>query len=339
MPSLSVRRLILASVVAVAASGLAVPHTAPPPLIRTAATTVGKRDRPSIAELDRRITVAARRLEAIVEQYNDSRDDLRANLARQRTLGSQIGPMARDLERRQALVGDMADQTYRRTVNGPGVALFGSADPHQFIGKLLFLHELATDQQHAVDDLRTLRRQVTDTRTVLTALAARQRRTQMQLAARRTMVEGQIAALKQMRNVAYGGGSRYDKVFDFPAPPDLSGAAGQVVAFAFAQLGKPYSWGADGPGAYDCSGLTLAAWRRAGVSLPHNAARQYGATARLDRSQARPGDLVFFYNRISHVGVYIGNGMMIHAPEYGERVRIAPVDSQPIHGFGRPGNS
>ena len=295
-----------------------------------------RRDRPTVAELDRRIAAAARRLEVIVEQYNESRDDLRTNLARQRTLGSRIGPMTEDLQQRQELIGGMAGQTYRRTVRGPAVALFGSDDPRQFIGKLLVLHQLAAEQQHALTDLATARQRVGDARAMLTALAAQQRRTQAQLAAKRTVVEGEIAALKQMRYVAYGGGSRYAEVFDFPAPPYVAGPAGRVVAFAFAQLGKPYSWGASGPRSYDCSGLTLAAWRKAGVGLPHNAARQYDATAHLNRGDARPGDLVFFYGRISHVGVYIGNGMMIHAPEYGENVRIAPVDSQPIHGFGRP---
>ena len=73
------------------------------------------------------------------------------------------------------------------------------------------------------------------------------------------------------------------------------------------------------------------------MSLPHNAASQYASTSRVNRDQLRPGDLVFFYSPISHVGVYIGGGRMIHAPEFGEHVRVASIDSLPIHGFGRPG--
>jgi cell wall-associated NlpC family hydrolase len=293
-------------------------------------------DRPSISELDKRITAAAHRLEVIVEQFNESRDDLRANLTQQRTLGAQMGPMTADLRQRQRLMSGLAARTYQRTMRGPAIALFSADDPHEFVRKILGLHELAAQQQQAVRDLDAARDRVAGTRISLRQLADQQRRTQNQLAARKDMVEGEIAALKQMRRVAYGGGSRYAEVFNFPAPPELAGAAGKVVAFAFAQLGKPYIWGAAGPRAYDCSGLTLAAWNRAGVALPHNAARQYTVMPHVDRSELKPGDLVFFYGRISHVGVYIGNGMMIHAPEFGEDIRIAPIDQQPIHGFGRP---
>ncbi|MEV7624197.1 C40 family peptidase [Actinoplanes sp. NPDC089786] len=293
-------------------------------------------DRPSTGELDQRITAAAHRLEVIVEQYNESREDLRANLARQRTLGARIGPMTEDLRQRRHLMSGLAARAYQRTVRGPTVALFSADDPHEFVAKIVGLHELAAQQQRAVRDLDLARQRVAGTRITLRRLADQERRAQTQLSARKTLVEGEIAALEQMRRVAYSGGSRYAAVFRFPAPPDLAGAGGKVVAFAFAQLGKPYRWGATGPRAYDCSGLTLAAWERAGVSLPHNAARQHGATAHLDRSDIKPGDLVFFYGRISHVGVYIGDGMMIHAPEFGENIRIAPIDQQPIHGFGRP---
>ena len=322
----SPRRIIVALLLALLAA----------PAIGAPAVATPTADRPTIAELDKRITAAARRLEVIVEQYNDSREDLRTNLTRQRTLGARIGPMTRDLRQRQALMGGLAARTYQRTVRGPTVALFSADDPHEFVSKIIGLHELAAQQQQAVRDLDLARERVARTRTTLRQLAGQQRRTQTQLSARKALVEGEIAALKQMREVAYGAGSRYAEVFNFPAPPHVPGPAGKVVAFAFAQLGKPYSWGAAGPRSYDCSGLTLAAWDRAGVSLPHNAARQYTVMAHLDRSDLKPGDLVFFHGRISHVGIYIGRGMMIHAPEYGEDVRIAPVDLLPIHGFGRP---
>jgi cell wall-associated NlpC family hydrolase len=188
-----------------------------------------------------------------------------------------------------------------------------------------------------VAELREARAKLDTTRHTLGLLALQQRRQQARLSTRKAMVEGQIAALRQMRMVAYGGGSRYGDAADHPTPPYVPGPAGRVVEFAFAQLGKPYRWGAAGPDSYDCSGLTSAAWRAAGVHLPHNAARQYDSIPHLSRGELRPGDLVFFYGRISHVGVYIGNGQMIHAPEYGENVRMASIDSQPLHGFGRPG--
>ncbi|MCI0385314.1 C40 family peptidase [Streptomyces sp. CNQ085] len=112
--------------------------------------------------------------------------------------------------------------------------------------------------------------------------------------------------------------------------------AGKVLAFAEAQLGKPYVWGATGPNSYDCSGLTQAAWRGAGVSLPRTTYDQVDAGTRIARADMRPGDLVFFYDDISHVGVYAGGGQMIHAPKPGAEVRYESVDHMPFHSAVRP---
>ncbi|MER5435624.1 NlpC/P60 family protein [Streptomyces sp. NPDC002588] len=97
--------------------------------------------------------------------------------------------------------------------------------------------------------------------------------------------------------------------------------AEKALAFARAQIGKPYVWGATGPDSYDCSGLTQAAWKAAGVSLPRTTYDQVNAGTTVSLADARPGDLVFFYDDVSHVGIYIGNGMMIHAPKPGAYVR------------------
>jgi cell wall-associated NlpC family hydrolase len=272
----------------------------------------------------------------IVEQYNGSREDLRTIRAQQRTLGARLLPMEVDLRHREAMIGGLAARTYQRTRSGPTVALFTSDSPREFVDGLLMLNRFAVEQQRAVGELHRARTEVADARRRLDHLTARHRGLQDRLTLQQAMVEGEIAALKQMRQVAYRGGSRYGAVFDHPAPPYVPGPAGRVVAFAFAQLGKPYRWGAAGPRSYDCSGLTQAAWDIAGVHLPHNAASQYRSIPHLDRDDLRPGDLIFFYRRISHVGLYIGRGNMIHAPEFGEAVRVSSVDSQPIHGFGRP---
>ncbi|MFF7555231.1 NlpC/P60 family protein [Streptomyces olivaceus] len=97
--------------------------------------------------------------------------------------------------------------------------------------------------------------------------------------------------------------------------------AQKALAFAQAQIGKPYVWGATGPGSYDCSGLTQAAWKAAGVTLPRTTYDQVNAGTTVSVSQAQPGDLVFFYDDISHVGLYVGNGKMVHAPKPGAYVR------------------
>ncbi|MER6571881.1 NlpC/P60 family protein [Streptomyces sp. NPDC001093] len=116
--------------------------------------------------------------------------------------------------------------------------------------------------------------------------------------------------------------------------------AEKALAFARAQIGKPYVWGAIGPDSYDCSGLTQAAWRAAGVTLPRTTYDQVNAGTTVSLADARPGDLVFFYDDISHVGIYIGNGMMIHAPKPGAYVREESIyygGESIIHSVVRPG--
>ncbi|MFF2597877.1 NlpC/P60 family protein [Streptomyces californicus] len=112
--------------------------------------------------------------------------------------------------------------------------------------------------------------------------------------------------------------------------------AEKVLAFARAQIGKPYVWGASGPASYDCSGLTQAAWREAGVTLPRTTWDQVEFGTRVATSDLKPGDLVFFYDDISHVGIYKGEGMMIHAPKPGANVREESIYSMPIYGSVRP---
>jgi cell wall-associated NlpC family hydrolase len=110
-----------------------------------------------------------------------------------------------------------------------------------------------------------------------------------------------------------------------------------VLATARAQLGKPYVWGADGPRAFDCSGLTKFVYAAAGVALPHNAAAQYASIKHIPLKSIRPGDLVFSgYEGIGHVGIYIGGGRMIHAPHTGARVEVAALHANTV-GAGRPG--
>jgi cell wall-associated NlpC family hydrolase len=108
-----------------------------------------------------------------------------------------------------------------------------------------------------------------------------------------------------------------------------------VVGFARSQLGEPYVYGAAGPDSWDCSGLTMAAWQEAGVSLGHNTNEQFSQTERVSRDALQPGDLVF-YSGMGHVALYIGDGQIIHAPTEGDVVKIADIDMMSPEGYGRP---
>jgi cell wall-associated NlpC family hydrolase len=116
-----------------------------------------------------------------------------------------------------------------------------------------------------------------------------------------------------------------------------SGKGAVAVAYAQKQLGKPYVWGAVGPNAFDCSGLTSAAWRAAGVAIPRvSRAQSTGAGQAVARSDLRPGDLVFFYSPVSHVGLYVGNDTILHAPRPGRAVTYTSLSAMPYAGARRP---
>jgi cell wall-associated NlpC family hydrolase len=102
------------------------------------------------------------------------------------------------------------------------------------------------------------------------------------------------------------------------------------------QLGKPYQYGGSGPDSYDCSGLTMVAWKAGGVSLPHSAEAQYSATTRVSTSALQPGDLLFYGSPIHHVGIYVGDGQMINAPQTGDVVKYASIWRSDLVGAGRP---
>ncbi len=116
-----------------------------------------------------------------------------------------------------------------------------------------------------------------------------------------------------------------------------SGRAAAAVRFAMAQVGDAYVYGAAGPSAWDCSGLTMVAWGAAGVSLPHNAAGQMGYGTPVSQSQLQPGDLVFYYSPVTHVGMYIGHGMIVNAENPSVGVKVAPLNMMPYAGAVRPG--
>jgi len=126
-------------------------------------------------------------------------------------------------------------------------------------------------------------------------------------------------------------------IIRLPSDVPVSGRAAAAVRYAMAQVGDSYVYGAAGPNAFDCSGLTMMAWAQAGIGLPHSSSAQYGSGPHVAASDLRPGDLVFYYSPISHVGMYIGNGLIVHAANPGAGVRVADLYSMPYVGAVRPG--
>jgi cell wall-associated NlpC family hydrolase len=168
--------------------------------------------------------------------------------------------------------------------------------------------------------------------------AAEIQRKQDQLVAEKETIDTKLAAAKDLleelkaeeREALLSRGS-----VAMPSSVDASGRAGAAISYAMAQVGKSYVYGAAGPNSFDCSGLTMMAWAQAGVSLPHSSGAQYGVGRHVASSDLQPGDLVFYYSPISHVGMYIGNGLIVHAANPGAGVRVAAVFSMPYVGATR----
>ncbi len=119
------------------------------------------------------------------------------------------------------------------------------------------------------------------------------------------------------------------------ALPGEGGHSGTVIQAALSRIGSPYSWGAAGPSSFDCSGLVMWAFQHAGISLPHSSQAMARGGQPVSADSMQPGDVVTYYSDASHVGIYIGDGMMVHASTYGTPVRVAPVNNAPIHNIRR----
>lgn len=117
-------------------------------------------------------------------------------------------------------------------------------------------------------------------------------------------------------------------------PPTRQG--GDAVAFAVRQIGKPYVWGAEGPDSFDCSGLTSQAWSAAGRTIPRTSQEQWKQLPKVPVSALRPGDLVIYFPKATHVALYIGNGLVVQAPRPGTKVKVSPLASNPLLGAVRP---
>lgn len=159
-----------------------------------------------------------------------------------------------------------------------------------------------------------------------------------QLAAQVSRDEANQAASSQQkafRPVSGGSGASGGvSVSSSPPPPPGQGAS-TALAWARDEVGKPYVYGASGPNSFDCSGFIMYIWGKAGASLPHSAAGQWDDTTRVPMSQIQPGDLIFYYTPVDHVGIYIGNGQMIVADHTGVPVRYASIWRPGLDGAGR----
>ncbi|WP_062207358.1 C40 family peptidase [Streptomyces sp. NBRC 109706] len=307
---------------------------------------------PTLAEVEDQVDALHREAAEATEAFNAAtetaeraEEDL-ADLADRATRRTEELNAARDS------LGAHASASYRASGLPAGLALALASDPDEYLRRAAVLDRAGDRQARAVSDLGAKLRGIeqlrdeADQRTEELAAARleadRQRETVEERLAEAEELLATRTAEERERLLADGAedGERNRAARDEarPAASDeaTSARGAAAVAFAMAQLGKPYGWGSTGPNSFDCSGLTQSAWASAGVSLPRTSYSQATAGARVSRSQLAPGDLVFYYADNSHVAMYIGGGQIVHAARSGTPVRLADVDSMPFNGATRP---
>jgi cell wall-associated NlpC family hydrolase len=273
----------------------------------------------------------------VIEQYNATSVALAATKVKEARLTKRLVPLHRSVAEAQARVGTIAASVYQASSLGTFARLLDAASTSDLVNQLSMINQVAFDREKQINALYSAASTYLTQQKSLTVLDNAQSNDDTVLKEKRDSIRRRIAQLKSLRYAAYGpAGMPAQNTIDDFVPVFSPGMAGQAVRFAFDQLGKAYKWAASGPNSYDCSGLTMASWKSAGVKLPHNAAMQYNVVKHITRAQLLPGDLVFYFNPVHHVGIYIGAGKIINAPTYGRPVAIAPVDMATIHGYGRP---
>jgi cell wall-associated NlpC family hydrolase len=294
---------------------------------------------PTVAELEKQIDAAWNKLEPIIEQYNMVHGQLKANKAKAAAAQKRLAPLQLQIQVSQAQIGDVAAVMYMGGDMSRLNALLNAPTPADFTDKLTTLDLLAGDQRAQLRGVITLRDKYAADKQSLDELIATQTQQDAALAAQKKQIETQLAALQKLRLQVYGTSGARGVFKPVACPQDyLSGAGGIAAKKACSLIGKPYIWGAAGPDGYDCSGLTLTAWAAAGVTLRHYTKWQWADNTPVSRANLRPGDLVFFFSDLHHMGLYVGNGWMVHAPTTGDFVRMAKIDSAylPIAGYRRP---
>lgn len=283
---------------------------------------------PSVDEIDAQIDKQWEKLEPTIEQYNKVRAQLKVNKKKSANLQNKMAPLELASTLAMNKVGDIAARYYMRGPSQEMGALLVSTKPGTLAEQLVMLDRLADDQRKQIAGVLATRDKYNREKQKLDALIATEQKQEAQLASQKKQIDSEIKRLTAMlpvTSIRPAGCPNIDGV--------VSSAARTAIKTACAQVGDPYVWGATGPNSFDCSGLTQYAYKAAGISLTHFTGAQWNEGRKVSRSEARPGDLVFFGSDLHHVGLYLGDGMMVHAPRTGKPVQVSSISTQPLAGF------
>ncbi|MER7145173.1 NlpC/P60 family protein [Streptomyces xanthochromogenes] len=359
---------------AVPALGVTTAALASVSLLAQSADAAPAAPRPSIEEVQKKVDDLYRQADLATQKYDAAKEATTTQRAKVDSLLDQVAAGTAKMNDTRRVIGSYAAAQYRDGGVTPTMRLLFSDDPQAFFDQDQLMGRLSDEQHRTLSTFEAERaanakkraeagRSLASLTTSQQALRAGKEEVQGRLAAARTLLstlteqeKERLAALEKKkqdearRRAAELAAQQAAAAKKKPAPPaghaptapsgpsaPASSKAAKALAFARAQMGKPYVWGATGPASYDCSGLTQAAWKAAGVDLPRTTWDQVKAGTRVATADLQPGDLVFFYDDISHVGMYAGGGMMIHAPHSGAYVREESIYYMPVYGAVRPG--
>ncbi len=324
----------------------------------TVSTILGVASLSSAAPSKQQVDAARARLDALdqrmsllVEQYDQARIKLQEVQSRLDQVKADAARAQAQADRAMANLNANASRAY----TGFGsqiVVLFDSSSLSDFSDRLEFISQVAQAdsdlantaeraQQEAKWTADQLRKTVDERQGVLADLASKRHEIDQGIAEARSLYDELNRkyhdALAAQRAAAAASSTTFS-VGPVPGPPPAPNPnAGAAVQAAYSVIGTPYVYAAADPNVgFDCSGLTMWSWAQAGVSLPHSSAAQYAALPHIDRSELQPGDLLFFYTPISHVGMYLTPSTMIDANHPGDVVNVRPINWDSFVGAARP---
>jgi cell wall-associated NlpC family hydrolase len=296
--------------------------------------------KPDLETVKKQVAKLDQQAEAASERYNDAKVKVAETHTRLAALNS-------DLARQQGLVDTMRRQVAAMIVDQyQGDALSTTSqvilsdDPDAFLENLNTVAAYNSQRGQVVQEFTTELNRLKLRKSAVRSEADRLGKLEDRMKADKAEIDQKAAkaraVLDKLESAARAKllGGDYSGVV-----PTFSGSGRAAVAlrYAMAQVGKSYVYGASGPSSYDCSGLTMRAWGAAGVGLPHSSGAQQGSGMRVSESDLQPGDLVFYYSPVSHVGMYIGNGLIVNAENPRSGVRVTTLHAMPYVGAVRPG--